>query len=134
MLLQSNLKRIIAFILIISLIGITIHINTSYTWAATDIPQELLEETVRTYSIDDSIVPYNLYIQDFEQVYPETDIVVSAIDFTRYEENGVAVSPKIYNDFEGMDGSAVYTEDNALIEFDVEIKESGFFIRITCIC
>ncbi|HHT89232.1 MAG TPA: extracellular solute-binding protein [Clostridiales bacterium] len=127
MLLQSNLKRIIAFILIISLIGITIHINTSYTWAATDIPQELLEETVRTYSIDDSIVPYNLYIQDFEQVYPETDIVVSAIDFTRYEENGVAVSPKIYNDFEGMDGSAVYTEDNALIEFDVEIKESGFY-------
>ena len=127
MLLQSNLKRIIAFILIISLIGITIHINTSYTWAATDIPQELLEETVRTYSIDDSIVPYNLYIQDFEQVYPETDIVVSAIDFTRYEENGVAVSPKIYNDFEGMDGSSVYTEDNALIEFDVEIKESGFY-------
>ena len=127
MLLQSNLKRIIAFILIISLIGITIHINTSYTWAATDIPQELLEETVRTYSIDDSIVPYNVYIQDFEQVYPETDIVVSAIDFTRYEENGVAVSPKIYNDFEGMDGSAVYTEDNALIEFDVEIKESGFY-------
>jgi hypothetical protein len=127
MLLQSNLKRIIAFILIISLIGITIHINTSYTWAATDIPQELLEETVRTYSIDDSIVPYNLYIQDFEQVYPETDIVVSAIDFTRYEENGVAVSPKIYNDFEGMDGSSVYTEDNALIEFDVEIEESGFY-------
>ena len=36
-------------------------------------------------------------------------------------------SPIIYENYEGMEGSSVLTEDNSLIEFDVEISESGFY-------
>ena len=34
-------------------------------------PRRGFEETVRAHSVDSSIVPYNEYIQAFEQVYPD---------------------------------------------------------------
>ncbi|TAH69559.1 MAG: extracellular solute-binding protein [Anaerolineaceae bacterium] len=127
MLLKGYLKRILAYILIVSMVGITLQINTSYTRAATDVSQEVFEETVRTYSIDDSIISYNEYISSHEQIYPDTNIIVPASDFVRYEEDGIEVNPEIFMDYDGSLGSSVLTEDNALIEFDVEVKESGFY-------
>lgn len=127
MIIRHNYKRIIAYILILSMVGIAMRFNTSISQAATDVSQDAFEETVRTYSIDKSIVSYDEYRADKEQIYPEANIITYASEFARYEENGEAVSPKLYNDYEGMEGSAVLTEDNSLIEFDVDIKESGFY-------
>lgn len=127
MLLNRYLKRIMAYILIVSMLCITMQMNNTYTWAATDVSQEIFEETVRTYSIDDSIISYNEYKEAYEQTYPDTDIIVPASDFVRYEEDGIAIIPDIYIDFDGMVGSSVYTEDNALIEFEIEVKESGYY-------
>lgn len=127
MLFNRHLKKIVTYILITVLAGISIQINKSDAWAATDIPEEVFEETVRTHSVDSSIVPYNEYIQAFEQVYPDKEVVIYAADFTRYEEDGITVTPQVFSDYEGMEGDSVLTQDNALIEFDVEIEESGFY-------
>ena len=127
MIIRHSHRRIIAYILILSMVGISLQLNTSLSQAATDISQDTFEETVKTYSIDNSIVSYDEYRANQEQIYPEANIITHASAFVRYEENGKAVSPKIYNDYEGMEGSALLTEDNSLIEFDVDIKESGFY-------
>ena len=127
MLLQRNIRGKIAYILIMAMLFIAIQSKISYTRAATDLSQDLLEETVKTYSIDDSIISYNEYIEANDHIYPESNIVIDASDFSRYEEKGLTVSPEIFIDYKGIEGSSVYTEDNALIEFDVEVMESGFY-------
>ena len=124
---RRGLRRIIAYILILSMVGISMQLNTSISHATTDVNHDVFEDMVRTYSIDDSIISYDEYKAKHEQIYPVADIVTYASDFVRYEEDGLAVIPDIYKDYEGMEGSAVLTEDNALIEFDVEIMESGFY-------
>ncbi len=121
------LRRIIACILIVTMMGISMLTDTTISRAATDMDQDIFEEMVRTYSIDDTIPSYKDYIATHEQIYPEANIIISASDFARYEEDGVAASPIIYENYEGMEGSSVLTEDNSLIEFDVEISESGFY-------
>jgi len=95
--------------------------------AATDITQDKFEEIVNTYSIDNSIVDYKKYIASHDAVYPQREIIVSAADFVRYEEDGIATDPEVYIDYEGMTGESVLTKDNALIEFEVEVDESGFY-------
>lgn len=124
---KQYLRRIIAFILVVSMVGIPMQINTAQTLAATDIGQEEFEEIVRTYSIDETIVDYKEYIAAHEEVYPDETIVIDANDFIRYEEGGMEVSPEIYSNYEGMDGDSVLTEDNALIEFEVEIEKTGYY-------
>lgn len=127
MLKGHRLKRFIAYFLVISMVFISVQANPSLSQAATDISHEDFEELVRTYSINDAIVSYADYKASKEQLYPEANVIAYASDFVRYEEKGVAVSPQIYDDYEGIEGSSILTEDNALIEFEVEIEESGFY-------
>lgn len=127
MLMKQCLKRSIAFILIATIVVASIRVNTSRTQAAAKVPHEEFEEIVRTYSINDTIVDYKEYIASHEEIYPDTEIVIPAANYVRYEEDGIEVSPKIYEDYGGSAGDSVLTGDNALIEFDVEVLESGFY-------
>lgn len=121
---RQYIKRSIAIILIVSMVGIYFPAKTQ---AATNITQEEFEEIVNTYSIDDTIVDYKEYITSHEAVYPQKEIVISAMDFVRYKENGIETIPKSYKDYKGMEGESVLTEDDALIEFEIEVEESGFY-------
>lgn len=118
------LKRFIAVLLIVSMAGIYFP-NKAY--AATDVTQEEFEEIINTYSIGDSVAGYKEYIASHEGVYPEKEIIIHAINYTRYQENGEKANPEIYKDFEGMTGESILTSDDSLIEFDFEVTESGFY-------
>lgn len=105
-------------------------VYTNYSvniYAATSLAQEEFEELVNTYSIDDSILDYKEYIASHDEIYPEKEILIPASAYVRYEEDGVKKIPEVYKDFEGMAGESILTGDDALIEFEVEIDESGFY-------
>lgn len=125
---KQYLKRIMAIILTVSMLGIALQTAIPKAYAKTDVLEEDFQKVVNTYSIDDSIVGYSEYIASHASVYPDTEIVIPATDFVRYEEDGVAVKPEIYKDYDGMFGDSVLSEDNALVEFDIEVAESGFYV------
>lgn len=124
---KEYLKRIIAVILTVSMVGISLQTSITRAQAQTDFTQEEFQKIVNTYSIDDTIVSYKEYIANHEEVYPEAEINIAAVDYVRYEENGIEVEPHIYKDYDGMIGDSVLTEDNALIEYEIDVPESGFY-------
>jgi len=120
----KHIIRNIAIIFILSAIGICF---PARIWAASDMTQDEFEEILNRYSIDDSIPDYKEYIASYDAVYPDDEVVISAADYVRYEENGVKTDPEFYKDYEGRPGYSVLVGEDALIEFEVEIKESGFY-------
>lgn len=97
--------------------------------AATDVTVDEYEEQISTYSIDDSVPGYKEYLENNPAIYPSASYRVSAADYVRYEENGVAVEPELYEDYEDVPGggTSLLTSEEALVEFEVEIGESGFY-------
>ena len=102
-------------------------------WAKTDTTMEEYEELIGTYSIDASVPGYNEYVASYPAVYPDKDICIWAQDYVRYEEGGVAASPIMYEDYENVpgggagSGKSVYTSEEALIEYEFTVEESGFY-------
>lgn len=97
--------------------------------AMTDTTMEEYEELIGTYSIDASVLGYNEYVASYPADYPEKEIVISAADFVRYEDGGEAVAPVTYDDYENVPGGgkSVYTSEEALIEYEFTVEESGFY-------
>ncbi len=97
--------------------------------AATDLTTEEYQELVGTYSIDDSIPIYNEYVEAYPAVYPEKEYRISADACVRYEEAGVSVAPEIYENYENVPGGglSLLTTEEALVEYEVTIEESGFY-------
>lgn len=125
--LRKYLKRITALVLTaVTLFGSSELFSDSVR-AATDVTQKEFEEIVDTYSIDPAVVDYKTYLESFDAVYSEEEIVVPATDYIRYEENNAVTEPQLYMDYEGMEGCSILTGDDALIEFEVEAQESGFY-------
>ena len=96
--------------------------------AATSLSMEEYDEIVSTYNIDDSIPGYKDYMADHASAkYPETEVIIDAGDYSRYEEGDAPASPTVYKDFEGMKGESVLTSEDSLIEFDVYVPETGLY-------
>lgn len=58
-----------------------------------------------------------------DAVRPNTQYVIEAKDYTRVEGMNV----ETYIDYDGMEGVSVYTEEQGLIEYDVEVLEEGLY-------
>ena len=97
------------------------------SFARTDYSMDDYDEIVSTYSIDKSIVSYTTYVSQFEQSYPEDTLAVGAEAVVRYDEGDQTADPVIYTDYEGMQGDSVYTSENSLVEFEVEVQKEGFY-------
>lgn len=102
--------------------------------AATFLTSDEYEEIIGTYSVDDSIPKYMEYKEQNEQNKPDESYIMNAVDYIRYsagesDENGneIEATPKIFTDYEGMSGDAVYSEERGLIEYEVDIKTAGFY-------
>lgn len=126
---RKNWKRKMAFLLAAALVAGVVPQNALQAEAATDITQEGYDDIVGTYSIDPSVLGYQEYAVNNPQVYPDQEYRIPAVDYVRYEENGVSATPEIYDNYENIPGggSALLTTEEALVEFEVDIKESGFY-------
>ena len=126
---RKNWKRKMAFLLAAALVAGAAPQTGLSAWAATGTTQEEYEDIVGTYSIDPSVKGYQEYASANPQVYPDQEYRISAVDYVRYEENGVSVTPEIYDNYENIPGGgrALLTSEEALVEFEVDVKESGFY-------
>ena len=96
--------------------------------AQTDLSMDEFEDIIGTYNIDDSILSYKNYVEQHSTAaYPDAAVEIAAGDFVRYEENGAAVQPQVYTDYEGMAGASVLTTESTLVEYEVNIEEEGFY-------
>lgn len=126
---RKNWKRKIAFLLAVTLIAGASPQTALQTEAATDVTQEEYENIVGTYSIDPDVLGYQEYVEANPQVYPDQEYRIAAADYVRYEEGGESAVPEIYDNYENIPGggSALLTSEEALVEFEVDIRESGFY-------
>lgn len=121
------LKKSIASVLLATMAFTMLPFTGMDSFARTDYSMDDYDEIVSTYSIDKSIVGYTAYVSQFEQSYPEDTLTVGAEAVVRYDEGDKAAEPVIYTDYEGMQGDSVYTSENSLVEFEVEVQKEGFY-------
>lgn len=121
------LKKSIASVLLATMAFTMLPFTGMDSFARTDYSMDDYDEIVSTYSIDKSIVSYTTYVSQFEQSYPEDTLTVGAEAVVRYDEGDQPADPVIYTDYEGMQGDSVYTSENSLVEFEVEVQKEGFY-------
>ncbi|MCD8396844.1 MAG: hypothetical protein LUD12_06650, partial [Lachnospiraceae bacterium] len=111
----SRLFHMLVGVLVFSMMAVT---NT----AATNMTMDEFDELVSTYTVDDSIPGYKEYLTMYDEVYPDTEILVTADDLERYDESDETVDPVIYTDYEGLEGDSVYTSEDSLAEFTFTVE------------
>ena len=86
------------------------------------------QNIVSTYSINEAIPEYVDYAEMHEDAdRPDAVVTVEADSFTRYEDEGVSCEPQIFADFEGASGNAVLTGEESLIEWVVNVPQTGLY-------
>jgi len=94
---------------------------------STDLSWDDFTSIIGTHSVNPEIPTYRQYIDNNPSVRPQNEIVIEASSFSRYEEDDVIMVPEKFTDYEGMPGESVLTGETAIIEFDVNIPESGLY-------
>ena len=96
--------------------------------AATGLGIQGYEEQVSTYSINPDIPSYADYCAQHDMLLqPEREILLEAADAVRYEEEGGANAPVLTENAEGREGLSVLTGEEAVIEWDFEAEEAGWY-------
>lgn len=121
------LKKSIASVLLVTMAFTMLPWVGMESLAKTDYSMDDYDDIVSTYSIDDSIPGYTEYVAQFAQNYPSETVTIGAEAVVRYDEADAETDPVIYTDYEGMQGDSVYTGEDALVEFEVEVLNEGFY-------
>lgn len=120
-------KKVISLVLMAAMTLTTLYSSGTMSHAQTSLSMDDYDDILSSYSIDDSIPDYRDYVAQFEARYPDAEIRVGAEANVRYDESDVAVEPVIYTDYEGMSGDSLYTSEDSLTEFMVNVEEEGFY-------
>lgn len=120
-------KKVISLVLMAAMTLTTLYSSGTMSHAQTSLSMDDYDDILSSYSIDDSIPDYRDYVAQFEARYPDAEIRVGAEANVRYDEGDVAVEPVIYTDYEGMSGDSLYTSEDSLTEFMVNVEEEGFY-------
>lgn len=123
-------KRMTAFLLVMAVFFQPV----TTTEAKTDMSLADYEDVVGTYSIDDTMLDYEAYLAQFDGYRPDASYVVDAADYVRFSDgttdeagNDAETVPTTYENYEGMDGISVLMEEAGLIEYEVEVAETGLY-------
>ncbi|MCM1262067.1 MAG: extracellular solute-binding protein [Butyrivibrio sp.] len=121
-------KKVIALVLAAAM-ALTLSPTASLeSYAKTDMAMDDFDEIISTYNIDDSIPNYKSYMAEYGTMNRSTGVVeIPAGGYVRYEESDMEASPEVYTDYEGMEGESVLTSEDSLIEFEVNVSESGLY-------
>ena len=84
-------------------------------------------DIIGTHSVNPDIPTYRHYLSQKDLISPQGIIEIDASMFSRYEEDGVPLAPTMFTDFEDMQGTSVLTGESAVIEFDVNVPETGLY-------
>ncbi len=90
--------------------------------AMTDTSPDQYKELLNRTSAEGT--DYRDYLAGYDTAgRPDTEYVIEAGDYVR----AVGMEAVPYNNYEGMEGVSVYTEEQGLIEYEVTIEEEGFY-------
>ena len=95
--------------------------------AVTDISQREFDEIVSRYTVSKEAVSYKEYVCAYDQVRPREELEVEGADFVRYEQQERPAVPEVWEDYQGMAGSSVLTDEDSLIEYEFTVEESGYY-------
>ena len=95
--------------------------------AVTEGSKDDYEELVSKYATSEGRLGYADYLAQQEEIRPDVTVEIDAADYLRYEDNDRETEPELFENFEGMAGTAVLTSENSLIEFEVEVERPGFY-------
>ena len=119
---KKTKKRFTAFLALASLIVTGQPATPSY--AQTDASLAEYEDIVGTYSIDTSMLSYEEYLAQYDDVRPDAEKVIEAADYVRYtdgseDENGSEIysNPEVFTDYEGETGDSVLIAESGMIEY-----------------
>lgn len=124
---QNTRKRVTSVLAAAMAVLLMLPLGSAHVEARTELEMDDYDDIVSTYSVDDSVLDYKDYVNQLSAIYPEKSITVGADGCVRYDENDEETDPVIYKDYEGMSGDSIYTSENSLIEFEVDVKEEGFY-------
>lgn len=125
---RKTCKKNIALLLVLITVLPLFYIGEMDSYAKTDMDMEEFDEIISTYNIDESIPSYKEYVEQYGNASsPHGIIEIPAEGYVRYEEKDTKVIPELYKDYEGMAGNSVLTSEDSLIEFEVDVPESGLY-------
>ena len=124
---RGGVKKAVSLVLTAGMALTTLYSSGIASHAQTNLSMDDYDDIISSYSIDDSITDYRTYVAQHEALYPDTEIRVGADACVRYDEGDAAAEPVIYADYEGMSGDSVYTSEDSLVEFEVNVPEEGFY-------
>ena len=120
-------KRVLALVLTVVLLAGMCPLYPLESNAMTAMSEEEFKELLSTYSIGEGVPLYKEYLAGKDDKRSGQEIVVDAADYSRYEESGTEKTPETYENYEGMEGTSVLTAENGLIEYDINVAESGWY-------
>ncbi len=125
---KKNLgKKIISFLLLTALLAGGLSGNEG-AFAKTKLTDEDYEEILDTYNIGDKVKSYNDYLEAHKNVpSPKKEMKATAENLVRYEEGGITKAPVFYDNYEGISGESVYTSEDSLAEFEINVSENGLY-------
>lgn len=125
---RKNGKKIVALTVVMAMTMTLLPATEFESHAQTDLLMDDFDEIISTYNIDDSIPSYKEYMEGYADAARPSDVVeIPAAGYVRYEESDAPSVPEVYTDYEGMAGDSVLTSEDSLIEFEVNVPESGLY-------
>ena len=98
--------------------------NIAYASSAAAAPSTTLSEYREALSAYGGRYRFDDYLRDHEgKDRPAVEYLIEGADYSRAEGMDAAV----YENFEGVAGSSVYTDEDGLIEWTVEIERAGLY-------
>lgn len=120
---RGVLQKIIAMFIVVTMIMNGAFLGTDLAYAKTDTSLGDYEEVLGSYTTNKDARDYKDYIQLYSNNKPDEEYVIEASDYVRVEDMEV----EVYKDYEGMEGISIRTDESGLIEYEVDIKTSGFY-------
>lgn len=118
----KRIRQLIAFILLVVLGWNNATVSEYPVSAKTDTSLEGYKELLN--EITQSGIDFKDYLAQYDTSRkPTEEYVIEAKDYVRTD--GMEIEE--YIDYEGMEGTSVYTQEQGLIEYEVNIKEEGFY-------
>ncbi|MBP5653112.1 MAG: extracellular solute-binding protein [Lachnospiraceae bacterium] len=132
---RIGIKRMALIMVMALILQVFAYSGAIRTMAVTDISMDDFEDTISTYNIDDSILSYNDYrAAHASDAVPDRTVIIGADAVVRYEESGAAAEAKLIpagdpevGAGEHNSGSSILTTEDSLVEFEVNIPETGMY-------
>lgn len=118
----KRMKRLIAIILTIALSISGVTTSEYKVSAETDTSFDEYKDMLSDSRTDGT--RYREYLNQYDtSKQPDREYIIEAGDYVRTE----GMDTEEYIDYEGMEGTSIYTGEKGLIEYEVNIQEEGFY-------